>query len=259
MLALGGGVYGLAGLALTKPIDGGAVGYSVVSDAPVTAAVTTYAGVYLSNTGTVAAPFTLGRLAHYVAQQNTIGAGSRITEQMGFIATETITGANSNYGFYSNINAGANNYNFYSDNKADSLFKCNNFIFANGGAERARFDVNGKLLIGSSVARLMPGCLAEVTGGIGTIGPLSALISLEAPAGKGFRWTLANDGTYRLQGTPDGFATPASVSHPITVKTDGAIRLGHVRVYADNTAAIAAGLVADDIYRKADGTLMIAF
>jgi hypothetical protein len=35
--------------------------------------------------------------------------------------------------------------------------------------------------------------------------------------------------------------------------------LGAVAVYADNTAATAGGLVAGDIYRKADGTLMITF
>jgi hypothetical protein len=47
----------------------------------------------------------------------------------------------------------------------------------------------------------------------------------------------------------------------ITLKADGNISAqGAVsRVYADNAAAKAGGLVAGDVYRKADGTLMITF
>jgi hypothetical protein len=47
----------------------------------------------------------------------------------------------------------------------------------------------------------------------------------------------------------------------IALKADGNIRAkGAVsRVYADNAAAKAGGLVAGDVYRKADGTLMITF
>ncbi len=45
----------------------------------------------------------------------------------------------------------------------------------------------------------------------------------------------------------------------MTVKSDGIVNIANAPVYADNTAALAGGLVAGDIYRKSDGTLMITF
>ena len=39
----------------------------------------------------------------------------------------------------------------------------------------------------------------------------------------------------------------------------GSLNVGTVPVHADNAAATAAGLVAGDVYRKSDGTLMITF
>jgi hypothetical protein len=43
------------------------------------------------------------------------------------------------------------------------------------------------------------------------------------------------------------------------IKASGVVNIAATTVYADNTAAKAGGLVAGDIYRKADGTLMITF
>jgi len=56
-----------------------------------------------------------------------------------------------------------------------------------------------------------------------------------------------------------GGTLPASPN--ITLKADGNINAkGAVaRVHADNAAAVAAGLVEGDFYRKPDGTLMVAF
>jgi hypothetical protein len=43
------------------------------------------------------------------------------------------------------------------------------------------------------------------------------------------------------------------------IKSSGIINFSNAPVYADNAAALAGGLVAGDVYRKADGTLMITF
>ena len=43
------------------------------------------------------------------------------------------------------------------------------------------------------------------------------------------------------------------------IKSDGIVNIANAPVYADNAAAKAGGLVAGDIYRKADGALMITF
>jgi hypothetical protein len=74
---------------------------------------------------------------------------------------------------------------------------------------------------------------------------------------------VVNPATAVVRGTTGDFliggTLPAAPN--ITLKADGSINAkGAVaRVYADNTAAKAGGLVDGDIYRKADGTLMIVF
>jgi hypothetical protein len=71
---------------------------------------------------TQAASFTLGSLTHYLALQQTIGAGSTVTNQYGFSAETTLTGATNNFGFYSNIASGSGRYNFYAAGTADNYF-----------------------------------------------------------------------------------------------------------------------------------------
>jgi len=71
---------------------------------------------------TEAASFTLATLTHYLAYQQTIGAGSTVTTQYGFSAETTLTGATNNYGFYSNIASGTGRYNFYAAGTAANYF-----------------------------------------------------------------------------------------------------------------------------------------
>ena len=59
-----------------------------------------------------------------------------------------------------------------------------------------------------------------------------------------------------LSTTAAGASTPTT---RMTIKASGVVNIAATTVYADNTAAKAGGLVAGDIYRKADGTLMITF
>jgi hypothetical protein len=56
--------------------------------------------------------------------------------------------------------------------------------------------------------------------------------------------------------TSDGAATP---TERMRIKSNGTINFSNVATYADNTAALAGGLVAGDVYRKSDGTLMITY
>ena len=71
---------------------------------------------------TAAASFTISQLDHFRATQGTFGAGSAATAQYGFHATDTLTGATNNYGFYSNIASGSNRWNFYANGTASNYF-----------------------------------------------------------------------------------------------------------------------------------------
>lgn len=68
----------------------------------------------------------------------------------------------------------------------------------------------------------------------------------------------ANDMPGRLvfSTTADGAASP---TERLRIKSTGTINVSNVATYADNTAALAGGLVAGDVYRKSDGTLMITY
>ena len=68
----------------------------------------------------------------------------------------------------------------------------------------------------------------------------------------------ANDLPSRLvfSTTADGASSP---TERMRIKSNGTINFSNVATYADNTAALAGGLVAGDVYRKSDGTLMIAY
>ncbi len=56
--------------------------------------------------------------------------------------------------------------------------------------------------------------------------------------------------------TADGAASPTEA---MRIKNSRIINFANAPTYADNTAALAGGLVAGDVYRKSDGTLMITY
>lgn len=201
MVGIGGPALNICGIRFAAPLTGGASVYGYVLSTVVKSDATATAAGYSSDIGTEAAAFNLSSVSHFSSVQGVFGAGSTVTTQYGFIASYTLTGAVNNYGFYGDIPAGPKRWNFYAASTADNYFASHNFIFANGGAERARFESNGKLLIGRSAA--LAGSTAQ----------------------------LQTTGTLNITTT----------------------------AHADNAAAKTAGLVAGDIYRKADGTLMITF
>lgn len=109
------------GLAIT----GNASSYGYFSDGVIQNDVTTTAAIYSSNPSTQAASFTLTNLNHFQAVQNTIGAGSSITNQIGFYVGTTLTGATNNYGFKSDIAAASGRWNGYFGGTAQNYFAGN--------------------------------------------------------------------------------------------------------------------------------------
>jgi hypothetical protein len=83
---------------------------------------TSNASAFVSFISTEAAAFTLTDLYHFRALRNSFGAGSTVTNQHGFHAASSITGATNNYGFYSNIASGVGRWNFYAAGSAANYF-----------------------------------------------------------------------------------------------------------------------------------------
>jgi hypothetical protein len=101
-------------LVITKNLTGAVTAQAVrVSGQQIQSDVTSEARAFISLLGTAASSFTLGNLQHYYAGQGTFGAGSTVTDQYGFLAASSLTGATNNYGFYGAIASGTGRYNLY--------------------------------------------------------------------------------------------------------------------------------------------------
>jgi hypothetical protein len=120
--AVGIGTTALAqfGLRVSKTITGSVASYGVRSDGVVQSDVTSQAFLYNATGSTAASAFTLSELRYFSADQGTIGAGSAVTSQYGFIASPTLTGATNNYGFYGDIASGTGRFNLYMNGTADN-------------------------------------------------------------------------------------------------------------------------------------------
>ncbi len=120
--ALGIGTSSLTGYTLrsTGNITGATTAYGVAVDGVVQSGVTAAAYYYRSSAATAAAAFTVTDLAHFSSTQGTIGAASAVTNQYGFHAASTLTGATNNYGFYGDIAASANRWNLYATGTASN-------------------------------------------------------------------------------------------------------------------------------------------
>lgn len=144
--AVGVGTTSLSGYSIraSKTITGATDAYGIVSDGVAQADVTSSARGFFSGIGTQATAFTVSDLYHFIASQGTIGAGSTVTEQQGFFAASSLTGATSNYGFRGEIASGTNRYNLYMNGTAQNYLAGNLGIGTTPG-------VTAKILIGGNV------------------------------------------------------------------------------------------------------------
>ena len=108
-----------------KTVTGGTSAAGQINIGVIQSDVTALASIFKSQPSTAAAAFTLTNLRLYDTFQSTIGAGSAVTNQVGFYASTTLTGATNNYGFFSEIAAAANRFNFYAAGTAANFFAGN--------------------------------------------------------------------------------------------------------------------------------------
>lgn len=101
-------------------LSGGTDVQGVLVDHTVYRTVTGIGRGILSSISTEAASFTTN-LAHFTAAQGSIGAGSTVTTQYGFVASN-LTGATNNFGFYGNIASASGRYNFYASGTAPNYY-----------------------------------------------------------------------------------------------------------------------------------------
>ncbi len=115
-------------LRVNTPLAGAINAFGVFSDGETQSSVTSNAHYFRSVAKTVATSFTLDSVNHFSATQGTFGLGSTVTNQYGFRAWFSLTGATNNYGFHGDIAAATNNWNLYMNGTAKNYLAGNTLI-----------------------------------------------------------------------------------------------------------------------------------
>jgi len=142
------------GLRVSKTLTGNASSYGVRSDGVVQSDVTTQAFLYNATGSTAASAFTLSQLRYFSADQSTIGAGSAVTSQYGFIVSPSLTGATNNYGFYGDIASGTGRYNLFMNGTADN-YLAGSLGLGTGPTAASKLYIAGTLPSSSAVTQVV--------------------------------------------------------------------------------------------------------
>ena len=142
-IGIGGSTVAGTSLRNIRNIDGGTTSQAFMANGTIQQEVTGGAQIYRSSPATQAQTFTLGALDHFIANPQAFGAGSTVTNQFGFNAASSLTGATNNYGFYSNIASGTGRWNFYANGTAANYFAGN--VGIGTTTTTATLNVNGNI------------------------------------------------------------------------------------------------------------------
>lgn len=110
---------------LGKSMTGSIAPLGLFNAGQVQSDATNSANYFNTYANTAAAAFTCGSLIHYKTQQGTFGAGSTVSEQIGFFAESSLIGATNNYGFFGSIPSGTNRWNLYMAGTANNYMASN--------------------------------------------------------------------------------------------------------------------------------------
>lgn len=186
--ALGIGTSNLDGanLFISKNISGSTVSSGILSNGKIMRDVTSNVYNYLSIPSTEAASFNLSNLSHFYVQQGSVGSGSTITNQYGYRVASNMVGAINNYGFFSELDQGANIWNLYIPGTAKNYFAGNLGLGVKSATEKLevsgsikqsavtssllKADATGKLIAATSGSDFV----AAGTNSVGTIAKFSA-------------------------------------------------------------------------------------
>jgi len=175
-------------------IGGAATAYGVWTQSTIQSDVTTAAIGYATSLSTTPASFAVTGLQHYSANQGSLGAGSTVTSQYGFIASANLNGATNNYGFFSNLASSANDWNFYAAGTAPSYFAGD--IRTNGASTKNTVATDSATAVTLTAASIIDGIRSGTpTASINYTLPTGA--NLEAAfqdlqSGQSFEWSVIN-------------------------------------------------------------------
>lgn len=118
--SLGIGSTSLAGISLraSRTITGAVNPFGILQDGVVQSDANNNVSSFGSVLNTQAAAFTIANYFHYSTAQGTIGAGSSVTNQMGFRVSSGMIGATNNFAFYGDLGLATGRWNLYMNGQA---------------------------------------------------------------------------------------------------------------------------------------------
>lgn len=145
------GSFGAVNLRVSGNITGGTQAFALRMDGQIQSDVTSTARMYYSFPTTAAASFTIGTLNHYEAAMGSLGAGSSVTTQNGFMAGSSLSGATNNRGYVASIGSASTNYNFLANGMAQNAY-LGSSSFGKTTAPGFVVDINGTLGVNAAVS-----------------------------------------------------------------------------------------------------------
>jgi hypothetical protein len=210
-----GGTTGFTGLRVDRNITGASGGNitHVRSAGTIQSDVTGTATMIDTSAATQATTFTLTQLNHFRALQGTIGAGSTVTNQVGYLVDSSLIGATNNYGFRGQIAAATGRWNLYLDGTAQNYIRGNVGIGSGKTVPSCALDVNG--LVAQSTANTLTAAGTNLATALALTAAHNVVTSAAAGTGVslpdvvGARiWIFNNQGTNAINVyPPNGSAT----------------------------------------------------
>jgi len=201
--------------------------FGVYSAPTFSSAATSLAWSFRSSPSTAAAVFTLGSMAHYRANNVTLGAGSVVTEQHGVQVADLTSGTN-NYGITSLVSSGTDKWNIYASGTAANYFAGNVGIGTNSSTEQ--LTVSGNAAVSGTGYLSLERNLIPAGAGSGTPSLQFRMVTTGTTYAAGSAIDLLSDGAWSSTSAPGilRFRTTPSGSTTLTerMRIDSAGNLG---------------------------------
>lgn len=145
-----GASYGsIISLSINKIITGGVSAFGVYQNGTVQSTVTSAAHGFYNQLNTQAATFTLSLYRHFYADNGTLGAGTTINNQYGFIVADLYQASN-NFGFFGGVTAGFTKWNLYMNGSAKN-YLAGSLLVGSTTDAGYKLDVTGTARISSTL------------------------------------------------------------------------------------------------------------
>lgn len=232
-LALGGNsLISNRRITIEGTITGSTTAYGMDIFSTIQSDVTSTAFGYRSNLGTQATAFTLSELIHFNVSSQGVGAGSSVTNQIGYRVQNNMIGATNTYGFQGLLASAANTWNLYMSGTAANHIQGDVLIGTTSNPSSRKLLVSGTAEITGPVT--LGTALGVASGGLGiTTTPSNGFV----PIGNGTNYVSAGITGTANQVTVTNGAGSITLSLPQSIATTSTPQFAKIGIGGSPTAS----------------------